>query len=82
MTHSRITTLASIGPMAIMIGAIYSHLAHNDGLGAATPAMVLFVLLGILVYGRRTALASLVAAINGQTRDASGVGKSGQTIFP
>ena len=78
----RITTLASLGLMAVMIGAAYSHLAHNDGWSAATPAIVLCVLLGIVAYARRNALTFLVTAISGHGQDASGSRKPGQATFP
>ena len=78
----RITTLASLGLMVVMVGAAYTHLAQNDGWGAATPAMVLFVLLGIVAYARRNGLASLVTTISGHARDASGAGKPGEATFP
>ena len=77
----QVTTLASLGLMVIMVGAAYTHLAHNDGWGAATPAIVLFVLLGIVAYARRNAFASLQNTMRGQPRGALGTGKSGQATF-
>jgi uncharacterized membrane protein YphA (DoxX/SURF4 family) len=76
-----ITTLASLGLMFVMIGAAYSHLAASDGWGAATPAVVLFVLLGIVAYARSHVLASFVSGIRGHAQNSLGT-RPGQATVP
>ncbi len=59
----RLSVLSSLGLMAVMLGAAYTHLAHAEGLGTAMPSMVLCVLLGVVAYLRREVLYTLLTLI-------------------
>lgn len=49
----RLAAFCAIGLMLVMGGAVYTHLAADQGLNAALPAMVLILLLGVIAYLRR-----------------------------
>jgi putative oxidoreductase len=61
----RIVALAAIGLMAVMGGALYTHLIHAEGMKAATPALILIVLLGVVTYFRWGTLQGFLRTLKG-----------------
>ena len=59
----RIAALSALGLMGIMVGAIYTHLAHNEGLRKATMAIVLLLLLWLVAYVRRHPFYALLTTL-------------------
>lgn len=61
----RLSTWAAAGLVAIMVGAVYSHVSAGDGIGQAAPAAVLGVLLAVAAWLRSDRALFLAEAAGG-----------------
>ncbi len=65
----RIAALSALGLMGIMVGAVYTHLAHNEGLRKATMAIVLLSLLWLVASVRRHPFYALLTTFRGSGKE-------------